>query len=152
MSLFSTDPPHPCERLARIEGQSNFLGLLSGSEAGPDTTEDMAALAMSRAEGAVPEALEIRWSGSIRHKLAFCQMVFDLLSPADKDRTWTRAAILDGFQLFREGCCAEAQAKARLFKVRKEDYLAVRKFAERTMLAVAMDAERPWIRARFSGT
>jgi len=149
--LYSTDPAHPCERLAKLEGQSNFLALLSGQEAGPDTTEDAAALAMSRGFGGFPEALEARWSGSVRHKVALCHLVISTLTVADRDRTWVKAAILDGYAIFAGKPCKDSATAAKLFKVRKGDYLAVRKYAERLLLELATNAERPWIRARFSG-
>ena len=147
--MYSTDPPHPCERLARIEGESNFLSLLAGIEAGRDTTEDMAALSYARNRGVVVEALEARWSGSVRHRVALCHLVLGTMQVADKDKTWVRAAILDGYALFVGKEVRDSETAAKMFKVRKGDYLAVRKYAERFLLALAMDAERPWIRARF---
>lgn len=146
---YSKEPPHPCERLARQEGQSNFLSLLAGIEAGPDTTEDAAALAMCRSHGTDPEALETRWNGTIRHKVKLCHMVYDTLTVAEKDRTWTKAAILDGFAMFAGLPHEDYRARARLFKVDNGLYLATRKYAERLLLNVAVNSERHWIRARF---
>lgn len=148
-ALWSTDPPHPCERLARIEGQSNFLGLLAGLEAGPDTTEDMAALSFARRRGTVPEALEARWSGSFRHKVALCGLVYGTMQVADADRTWAKAAVLDGWAIFAGKPYKDAEAAAKLFGVRKGDYLAVRKYACNFLLTLANEVERPWVRARF---
>lgn len=153
-TYWDTSPPHPCERLARMEGTSNFLGLLSGQEAGPDTTEDAAALAMCRTAGGVPEALEARWAGTQRDKVALCHMVYDTLPKvADKDRTWTKAAILDGFYLFsgERGRVRDHRERAKTFKVRHDDYHTVRKYAERLLTNLANDSERPWIQARFTG-
>lgn len=150
-SYWDHSPPHPCERLARMEGQSNFLSLLAGIEAGPDTTQDMAALAMCRCRGVLPEALEARWGGSLAYKTAFCKLVFDVLQPAEKDKTWARAAILDGFYRFtgNKAQTRVATERAKTFGCSVANFRLVRKFAQRVLSGLADEAERPWIRARF---
>jgi hypothetical protein len=60
----------------------------------------MAALSYARNRGVVVEALEARWSGSVRHRVALCHLVLGTMQVADKDKTWVRAAILDGYALF----------------------------------------------------
>ena len=151
--FYSDEKPHPCERLARMEGQSNFLSLLAGIEAGPDTTEDAAALSFARGGPAPVEVLEARWSGSQLYKGAICQLVFDVMDEAgdvkDGDRIWAKAAILDAFSLLTTGRAPVGTQRARRFKARTEAYYATRKFALAMMQSMAFDMERFWIRARF---
>ena len=146
-------PPHPCERLARQEGQSNFLSLLAGIEAGPDTTEDAAALAFVDC-GLPPEILVAKWAGSCLYRPAICQLVFDVMDEAgdvkDGDRIWVKAAILDAFGLFANGYCLPGGLRAKRFKARKEAYLAARKFGLAMLQSMAGTLERDWIRARHT--
>ena len=153
--FYDESPPHPCERLARLEGQSNFLSLLAGVEAGPDTTEDAAALGFIRRGDIPPEMLEARWCGSQLYKPAICQLVFDVMDEAgdvkDGDRLWVKAAILDAFALFTTGVCPIGRHRARRFRVGHDPFYAARKFALAMMQAMAHDLERRWIRARYFG-
>lgn len=147
-------PPHPCERLGRQEGQSNFLSLLAGIEAGPDTTEDAAALAFTDC-GLPPEILVAKWASSQLYKPAICQLVFDVMDEAgdvkDGDRIWVKAAILDAFVLFTTGICAPGASRAKRFKARTEAFYATRKFALAMLQSMAGTLERDWIRARHTG-
>lgn len=150
--FWDKSPPHRCERLARMEGQSNFLSLLAGVEAGPDTTQDAAALAFIRTD-APPELLEAKWAGSQLYRPAICQLVFDVMDEAgdvkDGDRLWVKAAILDAFALFSTGVCPVGVRRARRFKARTEAYYATRKFALAMLQSMASELEGRWIRARF---
>ena len=145
-------PPHPCERLARQEGQSNFLSLLAGVEAGPDTTEDAAALAFVDC-GLPAEILVAKWAGSCLYRPAICQLVFDVMDEAgdvkERDRLWVKAAILDAFRLFTTGHAPIGTDRARQFKTRTDAYYATRKFALSMLQSMANEAERYWIVARF---
>ena len=145
-------PPHPCERLARQEGQSNFLSLLAGVEAGPDTTEDAAALAFVDC-GLPAEILVAKWAGSCLYRPAICQLVFDVMDEAgdvkERDRLWVKASILDAFRLFTTGHAPIGTDRARQFKTRTDAYYATRKFALSMLQSMANDAERYWIAARF---
>lgn len=148
-------PPHPCERLARMEGQSNFLSLLAGVEAGPDTTEDAAALSFARARSPAPmEVLEAKWAASQLYKPAICQLVFDVMDEAgdvkDGDRLWVKAAILDAFSLFTRGRAPIGTDRARRFKVRTDAYYATRKFALSMLQSMSATVENEWVRARFA--
>lgn len=156
--VYDKSPPHPCERLARLEGQSNFLSLLAGIEAGPDTTEDAAALAMSRQSWlGPPELLEAYWCESTLYRRPICQGVFDLIDGmgrgvAEKDRVWTKAAIFDAFELFGGRVPSSGKARAKQFKARTEDYYAARKLAEGLLYAMTGDIQRRWLAARFRET
>ena len=145
-------PPHPCERLARQEGQSNFLSLLAGVEAGPDTTEDAAALAFVDC-GLPAEILVAKWAGSCLYRPAICQLVFDVMDEAgdvkERDRLWVKASILDAFRLFTTGHAPIGTDRARQFKTRTDAYYATRKFALSMLQSMANEAERYWIVARF---
>lgn len=149
-------PPHPCERLGRLEGQSNFLSLLAGVEAGPDTTQDAAALSFCRLTGGAPaELLEAKWAASQLYKPAICQLVFDVMDEAgdirEGDRLWVKASILDAFSLFTAGKCPLGKERARRFRVGNDPYFAARKFALAMMQSMASDLERHWVRARHGG-
>ena len=155
--LFDNSPAPAIERLARIEGQSNFLSLLVGIEAGPDTTEDMAAQSFARARGAVPEVLEAQVAQSGMYRRPIMSMVFraicNELRPKETDRPWMQGAVADAFLILRYGKCKGSQERAKQFKVRREPYLVIRKMATGVFSQLLADAEREFRRARFySGT
>lgn len=151
---YDPTPPHPCERLGRLEGQSNFLSLLAGIEAGPDTTLDAGALGMVRSR-CIPEILEAYWGRSNLHRYVLGQIVFNAIDKQswvkDKDRVWMKGAILDAFDRVRVGHCAPSRQRARQFKVSQEPYLATRKMAEGLFTAMEGDARPAWMRARMRG-
>lgn len=152
---FDPYKPHPCERLARITGQTNYWRLLAGIEEGADTTEDMAALSFARRNGiAPPELLEAYWGGVQMFRMDLCQLVFNAIEAAGsgvraKDRVWTKAAILDAFALFTGQEHQLPRHRAAQYKVRLEDYIAARKLAEGFMYHFAGDIQPRWIRARL---
>ncbi len=130
---YSTEKPPKVERLARIEGQSNFLSLLAGVEAGADTTEDMAALAFARSRGAIPEVLEAHVAKSDLYRLPLMSMVFWAIvreyHPKEKDWPWVQGAVADAFMLTRDGKCKPSDQRAKRFKVREETYRTMRNVA-----------------------
>lgn len=140
------------ERLAKIEGQSNFLSILAGIEAGTDTTEDMGALSFARARGCVPETLEAWVAQSVLFKLPLMSIVYRAvvteLKPADKDLPWVRGAIADAFLLLSRGECKTGGERAKQFHTRKADYLAIRSVAHGVMVEMCNKAEREFVRAR----
>lgn len=131
--LFDPTPPPAIERLARIEGQSNFLSLLAGIEAGPDTTQDMAALAFARTRGCIPEALEAHVAQSTMYRLPLMSVVWHAVlaewKPKEKDWRWVQGAIADAFLLFRVGYCNPVKVRAKSFKVDEAAFGAMRKAA-----------------------
>lgn len=150
---FDKSKPHPCERLARIEGQTNYWRLLAGVEEGADTTEDMGALSFARSSGSPPELLEAYWGGSKLHRRELCLMAFRAIDTLgrgirDKDRIWTLGAVIDGFDRFC-GIRRSAKVRAEHFKARREDYLATRKLAEGMFYRWAGFVQPAWIHARF---
>jgi hypothetical protein len=153
--LWDAKPAPPHERLARIEGQSNFLSLLAGVEAGPDTTQDMGALSFSRGYGAMPEVLECHVAQSELFKLPLMSLVFDAvkaeMSPPEKDWPWVQGAIADAFLLLRTGHCKPLQLRARRFRVDISAYSAMRKLAHGVLLEWLSRAERGWYSASKSG-
>jgi hypothetical protein len=150
--FFDASRPHPCERLARLEGQSNFLSLLSGIEAGPDTTQDAAALGMTRRRGRIPEILEAYWGRSSLHRIALCQFVFDAIAERGeikpRDRIWTKGAILDAFDRYATDACPVARDRAKQFKVDSNAYEATRKLAEGMFTSMEGDSRPVWMRIR----
>ena len=151
--VFDATPADPIERLARIEGQSNFMAILAGSDVGPDTTEDMAALAFSRASCQAPEVLEafVAQSGIYGRPLMSLtyKMICDELKPKDKDLKWMRGAVADAFLLIRYGHCKRIGERSAFFRVDNSVYGVVRKVAHGVLLQMIADAEKAWRRARF---
>lgn len=150
--LWDTSPRPAIERLARIEGQSNFLSMLQGIEVGPDTTEDMGALSFARMRGCVPETLEAQVAQSTLFKLPLMAMVYQAVvsefSPPEKDLPWVRGAIADAFLLLSRGKCQVLHVRAKGFSVRLADYAAMRKVAHGVFLEMVDRALREWTRAR----
>lgn len=149
---YDPTPAHPCERLGRLEGQSNFLSLLAGIEAGPDTTLDAGALGMVRSR-CIPEILEAYWGSSNLHRYVLGQIVFNAIDKQswvkDKDRVWMKGAILDAFDRVRTGACPVARKRAAQFRVDSNAYEATRKLAEGLFTALEGDARPAWMRARL---
>jgi hypothetical protein len=152
---FDPSKPHPCERLARISGQTNYWRLLAGIEEGADTTEDMAALSFARRNRvAPPELLEAYWGGIQSFRMDLCQYVFDAIDAAGtgvrvKDRVWVKASILDAFDLFTGQRPGLLRHRAAQYKVRLEDFVAARKLAEGFLYRFSGDIQPRWIRARL---
>ena len=150
---FDHAPAPAIERIARMEGQSNFLSLLSGIEAGPDTTEDMAALSFSRSRGALPESLEAYIAQSNVYRRPLMSMMFvavcEVMHPKDADYGWVRGAIADAFLLVQRGACKPIKARARSFKVGHEVYGAMRNLAWSVLWEHVDRSERAWYAARF---
>jgi hypothetical protein len=152
--LWSASKPPAIERLARIEGQSNFLSMLQGIEVGPDTTEDMGALSFARMRGCIPETLEAQVAQSTLFKLPLMSIVYRAVisefDPPEKDLRWIRGAIADAFLLLSRGYCKPAAQRAKRFKVDRHAYAAMRKTAHGVLLEMADRAERAWKAARQS--
>lgn len=150
--VYDTSPPHPCENLARMEGQSNFLSLLAGIEQADSTTDDAAALGWVR-DRCIPEALEAYWGRSMLHRYKLGQLVFDQINSLgkvkDKDRIWVKGAILDALDLFTVGECVQANKRAKHFKVDHGVYRATRKMAKAYFDGIEGSARRPWCHVRL---
>ena len=119
--IFEPSNPDPIERLARIEGESNFFSLLAGIETGKDTTQDMAALSFARTRGCVPEVLEtyVAQSGFWQRPLmsALFAVLCDELHPKEADKAWMRGAVADAFLMVRYGHCKPGILRAKKFKI-----------------------------------
>lgn len=152
--LFASSQPPAVERLSRIEGQSNFLSILAGIEAGADTTEDMGALSFARARGCVPETLEAWVAQSVLFKLPLMSIVYRAvvteMKPADKDLPWVRGAIADAFLLLSRGECKPLNVRAKSFKTDISAYSAMRKVAQGVFAGMVDRAETEFRRARKS--
>jgi hypothetical protein len=153
--FFEASRPDAIERLARIEGQSNFLSVLAGVEAGQDTTQDMAALAMARTRGAIPEVLETYVAQTTFWRLPLMSMVFAEIKreirPKAKDYPWIQGAIADAFHMLRIGNCKDIKQRARRFRVQEHAYSTIRKFAHGILSYLLQDAEFHWKIARLRG-
>ena len=150
--VFEPSNPDPIERLARIEGESNFSSLLAGIEAGKDTTQDMAALAFSRSSGCLPEVLEtfVAQSGIWKRPLmsALFAAIRDELKPDPSDFDWIRGAVADAFLLVRHGHCKTGSLRARKFGVSKDAYYTMRKLAYGVFVLEIDRATQAWERSR----
>lgn len=153
-TLFDNSPRPAVERLARIDGQSNFLSLLAGVEAGADTTEDMGALSFARQRDCVPEVLEAAVAQSNLFKRPLMSMVFDAilaeLSPPQKDWPWIQGAVADAFLLMQQGECKPLRERAKSFHVDSSVYSAIRKIASGAFTEMIDCAENAWKQARRS--
>lgn len=155
--------PAAIERLARIEGESAFLSLLAGIEAGGDTTQDMAALAFTR-KRAIPEVLECHVAQTDAFKRPLMSLTFaamaDVMRPSEKNvkafKRWQKdvptiqGAIADAFLLLRDGTCKPQKDRAMGFKVEEAVYSALRKVAAAVLFQLCNEAEQAWIFARFA--
>lgn len=145
--------PPLIERLARIEGQSNFLSLLAGIEAGQDTTEPMGALAFAKMGGAIPEVLEAHVARSRLFQAPIMSMVFAAivheLNAEKKEWPWILGAVADAFIELRDGFryVKPLADRAREFTVRVEVYAVVRKIAGKIMDDLLAFARARWHRA-----
>jgi hypothetical protein len=153
-SLFNPSPRPAIERLARIEGQSNFLSMLQGVEAGADTTEDMGALSFARMRGCVPETLEAQVAQSVVFKLPLMSIVYKAVisefKPKEKDLPWIRGAVSDAMLLLMYGECKPLVQRAKRFHTDISVYSAMRKTAHGVLLEMADRALRAWLNARKS--
>lgn len=150
--LFNLGPPHPCERLARIGGQSNFTSMLTDTGICNDTTQDMAALAFARRAGH-PELLEAYWGGSRLYEKDLCFLVYyaiykEMKGLRDRDRVWILSAVRSAFDAFC-GVKVNVSAGSRKFKLRKEVYLAMHKLAEGIFRTMTGRVQSAWIHARY---
>lgn len=154
--LYSTKRPPAHEWIAGIEGQSNFLSLLAGIEAGPDTTQIMGALAFSRSLGATPEVLEAHVAKSVLYKLPLMSMVFMAVvreyGPEEGEWPWIQGAIADAFMLLRDGACKPIKDRARSFTVGEGPYNAMRKVAEGIFNELLSTARAKYNAARRSAS
>lgn len=152
--LFDPSRKPVVERLAGIEGQSNFLSILAGIEAGPDTTEDMGALSFARRRGCVPEVLEAWVAQSGLYRLPLMSLVYRAVKnefkPDAKDLPWIAGAIADAFLLLRYGECKTVESRAKCFRVDRHAYGAMRKVAHGVFAEMRDRAEREYMRARRS--
>ena len=148
IGLWDNKPAPAIERLARIEGQSNFLSLLSGTEAGPDTTQDMGALAFARTKGCIPEVLEAHVAKSLLFKLPLMSLVFkaicEVLKPGPRETPWMQGAVADAFFLLRDNRCKPIKERAKQFEVNESAYAAARSLAYGVFNDLLNQAIRKW--------
>lgn len=152
---FDQSPPHPLERIARREGESNLMSLLVGIEGGGDTTRESFCLAVAREDRSDvgPEALETHWAMADRYRMLLCHVVFKALrnryAERDGSHRWLRGAILDAYDTFRKDCSPTAEMRAKQFKMRKADYLDARKAAVSKFISLQSEAGVRWLDAWF---
>lgn len=159
---YTREPPHPCERLAKIEGESAWFKNLAGVEEASDMSEPMAALSFGRNFSAEPmESLEVKWGGSRLFARALSAYVLRAIEErAGKpikpgDRVWMKAAVRDAVEIVRgarvgAGCrVPPIRARARAFRVDHDAYGAVRSFAQGIAEGIAGTCEPAFVRALF---
>lgn len=152
--VFSHERPHPCERLARLEGQTNYWLAFGGSEAGSDTTLDAGALAFAERRSGVPAAvLTAYWGGSrqARYALASCILyaIGGFVSREGSLRS-ARGAILDAVDAFRGVDIGALGARARIRGMDVGAYTAIWKTAGGLLHAWLGEIQPEWIVCRFS--
>lgn len=159
---YTREPPHPCERLARIEGESAWFKNLAGIEESSDMAEPMAALAFGRRFSGEPmESLEVKWGGSRLHVRALSEYVLRAIEALagkpirPSDRVWMRAAVRDAVEIVRgakvgAGCrVPPIRARARAFRVGHDAYGAIRSVAQGIAEGIAGTCEPAFVRALF---
>lgn len=159
---YTREPPHPCERLAKIDGESLWFKNLAGIEESSDMTEPMAALAFGRRFSGEPmESLEVKWGGSRLYVRALSEYVLRAIEArAGKpirpgDQVWMKAAVRDAVEIVRgakvgTGCrVPPIRARARAFRVDINAYGAVRAMAQGIAEGIAGTCEPAFVRALF---
>ena len=153
--VFSHERPHPCERLARLEGETNYWLVLGASEAGTDTTMDAGALAFAERRSGIPAAVMLAyWSGSrqARYALASCVLysIGGRCASRDGSLRAARGAILDAVDAFRGVDIGALDARARLRGMDVGAYTALWKLAGGILHAWLGEIQPEWIVSRFS--
>jgi hypothetical protein len=152
---YDQSPPHPLERVARREGESNLMSLLVGIEGGGDTTRESFCLAVAREDKSDvgPEALETHWAMADRYRMLLCRVVFKMLRFRYAERNgshrYLRGAILDAYDVFRKDHAPTSEFRSKQFKMRKADYLEARKAALSEFVALQTEAGVRWMNAWF---
>jgi hypothetical protein len=159
---YTREPPHPCERLARIEGESAWFKNLAGIEECADMTEPMAALAFGRRFSGEPmESLEVKWGGSRLHVRALSEYVLRAIEARagkpirPSDRVWMKAAVRDAVEIVRGakvragGAVPPIRDRAKAFHVHTDTYGAVRSVAQGIAEGIAGTCEPAFVRALF---
>lgn len=157
---YTREPPHPCERLAKIEGESLWFKSLAGIEESSDMSEAMAALAFGRRFSGEPmESLEVKWGGSRLHVRALSEYVLRVIEARagrpikPSDRVWMKAAVRDAVEIVRGarvgGGVPSVQRRAKQFRVDNHAYGAVRSFAQGIAEGIAGTCEPAFVRALF---
>lgn len=152
----SYERPHPCERLARLEGETNYWLAFGGSEAGSDTTMDAGALAIAERRCGVPaHVLLAYWCGSrvARYALATCVWHALLASGArfftGSSERGPRGAVLDAVDMFRGRDIGALSNRAKLRGMRHEEYSALLKLSGGILHGWMGEIQPEWIAARF---
>ena len=153
--VFTHERPHPCERLARLEGETNYWLVFDGSEAGSDTTMDAGALAFAERRSGIPAGVLLAyWGGSphARYALATCLLhaIGARGMTSDGSLRAARGIILDAVDVFRGVDIGALGARAARRGIRHEDYAALFKLAGGILHAWLGEIQPEWIVARFS--
>ena len=157
---YTREPPHPCERLARIEGESAWFKNLAGIEESSDMAEPMAALAFGRRFSGEPmESLEVKWGGSRLHVRALSEYVLRAIEARagkpirPSDRVWMKAAVRDAVEIVRGARVGRrvpsVLRRSKQFHVDNHAYGAVRSFAQGIAEGIAGTCEPAFVRALF---
>lgn len=160
---YTREPPHPCERLAKVEGEAAWFKNLAGIEEATDMTEPMAALSFGRAFSSEPmEVLEVKWGGARLYVRAMTYHVLGQIEAISKkaikpsDRAWMVAAVRDAVELVRgeksrgrRASVVPIRERAKQFRVDHDAYAAVRIFAQGLVESSAGTAEPAYVRAMY---
>lgn len=157
---YTREPPHPCERLAKVEGESLWFKNLAGIEECTDMTEPMAALAFGRRFSGEPmESLEVKWGGSRLYVRALSEYVLRAIEARagkpirPSDRVWMKAAVRDAVEIVRGARVGRrvpsVQRRAKQFHVDNHAYGAVRSVAQGIAEGIAGTCEPAFVRALF---
>jgi hypothetical protein len=152
---YSYERAHPCERLARLEGETNYWLAFGGSDAGSDTTMDAGALAIAERRSGVPaHVLLAYWGGSRMARYALATCVWHALLAVGAKFTGSsergpRGAVLDAVDMFRGIDIGALSNRAQRRGMRHEEYSALVKLSGGILHGWAGEIQPEWIEARF---
>lgn len=159
--VYSDEKPHPCERLARLEGEASWYKNLAGIEECTDMTGPMGALSFGRRFSETPmESLELQWGASRIHLRPIVYLAVDLLEGRAKrplrpaERIWMVAAARDAAELVR-GCRTRGTGatvppimrRAKQFRIDHVAYAVVRSAAKQLIEGFSRNGESAFERA-----
>lgn len=152
--LFSTARPHPCERLARWTGQTNYWLAFGGSDVAADTTGDALAMGIAQGVCAFPvEVLIAFWGDPKAYRVPLAAAVLRMMEMcgckiAPRDRICAKRAVLYAVDRFSGSEVWSVLAAAKRANMRAQDFSALVRLADGILDVWRADAQKAWISAR----
>ncbi|MDE2467323.1 MAG: hypothetical protein KGL35_00885 [Bradyrhizobium sp.] len=155
--FFDASKPHPCERLARWTGQTNFWMVTLGDEGAVDTTQDAAALAFAEDLTGIPgEVLLAYWGDGRSYRRSLAAMILHELVThhrvriRDRDRIRVKRAILHGVDRFMHVSVWPYEVAAKRARMDESAFTALAKLTEGVLHRLQGTIQPEWLYARYS--